>query len=524
MMRPGRCAWVAAIAAAGMLSLALPAEEKPAEQAGPTGNYPIAAGPFQPTWESLSQYQCPDWFRDAKFGIWAHWGPNAVPDVNDPWYARNMYIEGSPGYQYHVKTYGHPSRFGYKDVIPLWKAEKWDPDRLMALYKRAGAKYFTALALYCDNFDNWNSKFHAWNAVKMGPKQDIVGRWKQAADKAGLRFGVSDHGMRAWNWFNTNKGADTKGPLAGVPYDGNDPRYADLYFEPHAENGFRFAFNPPESWKQDWFTRIQDLIDSYRPDLVYFDGGIPFGDVGRRMAAHFYNQNVKWHAGRLDAVFNIKNLPDHGDFRADVCVEDMERGVMTGVNPRPWQTDTCIGNWFYCGGVPYKPVGLVIQMLADIVSKNGNLLLSIPIKSDGTLDEREEKILADLGAWMALNGEAIYGTRPWETFGEGPGGLKGGHFNERQQQFTAGDIRFTTKGGALYAICLGWPEKQTLIASLPAGKRLCFGDVGEVRMLGVAAPLKWSRNAAGLTVEMPEQKPCEHAVVLKITAQSSLLR
>jgi alpha-L-fucosidase len=158
---------------------------------------------FQPDWESLSQYQCPDWFRDAKFGIWAHWGPNSVPEVNDPWYARNMYLEGSPAYQYHVKSYGHPSRFGYKDVIPLWKAEKRDPDRLMALYKKAGARYFTALALYCDNVDCWNSKHHKWNSVNMGPKQDIVGQWKKAADKYGLRFGVSDHGMRAWNWFNT---------------------------------------------------------------------------------------------------------------------------------------------------------------------------------------------------------------------------------------------------------------------------------------------------------------------------------
>jgi alpha-L-fucosidase len=233
-----------------MLDVAAPAAEKPAEPAVTVGNYPIAAGPFQPDWESLSQYQCPDWFRDAKFGIWAHWGPNSVPEVNDPWYARNMYLEGSPAYQYHVKTYGHPSRFGYKDVVPLWKAEKWDPDRLMALYKKAGARYFTALALYCDNVDCWNSKHHKWNSVKMGPKQDIVGRWKKAADKYGLRFGVSDHGMRAWNWFNTNKGADTKGPLAGVPYDGNDPRHADLYFEPHAFGaGYAARAGAPNSGK-----------------------------------------------------------------------------------------------------------------------------------------------------------------------------------------------------------------------------------------------------------------------------------
>ena len=257
-------------------------------------------------------------------------------------------------------------------------------------------------------------------------------------------------------------------------------------------------------------------MDNYQPDLLYFDGGIPFGEVGRRLVAHYYNQNLKGHAGRLEAVFNIKNLPAHGDFRDAVCVEDLERGTLAGIKPRPWQTDTCIGNWFYCGGLPYKPVGLVIQTLADIVSKNGNLLLSIPLKSDGTLDEREEKILADLGAWMKLNGEAIYGTRPWETFGEGPGGMVGGHFNERQQRFTAQDIRFTTKGQALYAICLGWPEKSARITALPAGKKLWLGEIGEVRMLGIAAPLKWSQDGTGLTVAMPEQKPCDHAVVLKL--------
>jgi alpha-L-fucosidase len=255
-----------------------------------------APATFEPTWESLKQYRVPDWFRDAKLGMWAHWGPQCVPETGD-WYARNLYIEDSPQYLYHVKTYGHPSKVGYKDIVKLWKAEKFDPDTLIQRYKRAGARYFTAMGVHHDNYDCWNSKHHRWNAAKVGPNKDIVGMWKNAAVKHGLRFGVTEHLERSYSWFNVNKGADKKGPLAGVPYDGNDPRYRDLYFEPHADNNSHYPVNPPEHWKREWFDRISDLVDSYQPDLLYTDGGMPFGEYGRRLAAHFYNQNAKRHGG-----------------------------------------------------------------------------------------------------------------------------------------------------------------------------------------------------------------------------------
>jgi alpha-L-fucosidase len=480
----------------------------------------IAEGLFQPTWDSLKQYQCPDWFRDAKFGIWAHWGPQCVPEEGD-WYARNMYVEDSSQYKYHVEHYGHPSEFGYKDIIPLWKAEKFDPDRLMERYKKAGARYFVSMGVHHDNFDLWNSRYHKWNAVNMGPKKDIVGLWAAAAHKYGLRFGVSEHLERSYSWFNVNKGADKQGPKAGVPYDGNNSKYADFYFPPHEDTRKVYPANPPEWWKKQWYDRIQDLVDSYHPDLLYTDGGVPFGEVGRSLVAHFYNQNMKWHNGRLEAVYNIKNMKEHGDYFEGIAVEDLERGTLKGIKAEPWQTDTSAGDWFYKRGYPYKTSAEIIHLLADIVSKNGTLLINFPQRPDGTLDAQEETILDDLAAWMPINGEAIFETRPWHVFGEGPNMLEGGHKREEGKPFTAEDIRFTTKGETLYAIALGWPaDGKLLVKSLAAGSGLYPRQIGKVELLGAREALKWNRNAEGLTVELPLQKPCEHAYALKITPQT----
>jgi alpha-L-fucosidase len=237
---------------------------------------------FEPTWDSLKQYRCPDWFRDAKFGIWAHWGPQCAPMVGD-WYARQMYLQGHPQYEHHVRTYGHPSKVGFKDIIELWKGEKFDPAALIDLYKGAGARYFISMGVHHDNFDLWNSKHHRWNAVNFGPRRDIVGAWKRAAEAVGLRFGVTEHLERSWSWFNTNKGCDSYGPYAGVPYDGNDPAYEDLYFPQHDDTSYAYPANPPEAWTKGWLQRIQDLVDSYEPDLLYSDGAVRRGRaaVGR---------------------------------------------------------------------------------------------------------------------------------------------------------------------------------------------------------------------------------------------------
>ena len=278
----------ASVLATLVMQLSVLAVELPPPAQPVPAKIEIAAGPFDASWDSLKHYRCPDWFRDAKLGIWGILGPQSLPEAGD-WYARNMYIEGSQQNVFHIEHYGHPSKFGYKDLVALWKADNFDPERLMARYKNAGAKYFVVLANHHDNFDCWNSNYHAWNAVNVGPRKDIVGLWAQAAKTQGLRFGVSEHLARSYSWFNTNKGSDKKGPLAGVPYDGNDPKFADLYFPPHEDTISSYPKNPPEWWPRQWFWRMRDLIDTYQPDLMYSDGSIPFGEVGRSLFAHFYN-------------------------------------------------------------------------------------------------------------------------------------------------------------------------------------------------------------------------------------------
>ncbi|MEI8045573.1 MAG: alpha-L-fucosidase, partial [Verrucomicrobiota bacterium] len=360
---------------------------------------PTRTAQFEPTWESLQQYRCPQWFRDAKLGLFAHWGPQAVPRQGD-WYARNMYIEGHRHYQYHVEHYGHPSKFGYKDIIPLWKAENWDPQALMRRYKKAGAKYFVALGCHHDNFACWNSKTHRWNSVNFGPKKDIVGLWKKAALEQGLRFGVTEHIAWSWSWFNVNKGADKTGPYAGVPYDGNDPKYQDLYHEPHEENAAHYPVNAPEIWKQRWYERVSDLVAQHQPDLLFTDGGIPFGQYGLRQLANFYNGNIARNGGKLEAVYNLKKstkAPDeaglYGEYHEGVGVLDLERGVVDGIQAEPWQCDTSVGDWFYREDLPYRKVENVIHMLVDAVSKNGNMMLNFQLLPDGTLDAEASRIL-----------------------------------------------------------------------------------------------------------------------------------
>jgi alpha-L-fucosidase len=482
------------------------------------GAVPAAAGPraaastFQPTWESLQQYKVPDWFRDAKLGIWAHWGPQCVPMTGD-WYARNMYIEDSPQYEYHVKNCGHPSKVGYKDIVKLWKAEKFDPNALIARYKRAGARYFTAMGVHHDNYDCWNSKHHRWNAAKIGPNKDIVGMWKKAATAHGLRFGVTEHLERSYSWFNVNKGHDKKGPLAGAPYDGNDPKYQDFYFEPHEDANSHYPVNPPEHWKREWFSRIQDLVDSCQPDLLYTDGGMPFGDIGRTLAAHFYNQNMERHDGKLEAVYAIKNVKDgqHGEYRDGTCVLDLERGVVSDIRADAWQTDTCIGDWYYKRDMKYKTTDVVVRMLVDIVSKNGNLLLNFPLRPDGTLDREEEQVLDGLTKWIAVNGETLYGTRPWKVYGEGPTQTTGGQFSERKlAKYTSEDFRFTARGDVVYATCMAEPGPSVTIKSLGGA------IVRSVRMVG-GGDLKYRNDGNGLSIEVPERRPAEYTLAFRIT-------
>lgn len=472
----------------------------PAPVQSPT-DMPIAPGPFRASRDSLRANRFPRWFTDGKLGIWAHWGPQSVPMRGD-WYARQMYVQGGKDYHDNLETRGHPSRSGYKDVIPLWKAERWDPNRLMKLYKRAGARYFVSMAVHHDNFDLWNSKGHRWNAVGMGPHRDIVAEWQAAARKEGLRFGVSEHLGASWTWFQPAHGADKDGPLAGVPYDGANPAYADLYHPP-ALTGDTGWYTTDPRWHREWFDRIKDLLDQHRPDLLYTDGGLPFGTYGEAIVAHLYNLN-------REAVYTCKE-PGEGRW-----AQDVERGVLGGIQPYPWQTDTSIGDWFYDRDWKYRDAAWVIHTLVDVVSKNGNLLINVVQRPDGSLDAEAERILADMADWMRTNGESIYGTHPWVAYGEGPTRAQGGAFKE-DFAFTAHDIRYAAKGeGTVYATLMGRPEGfEFLLRAFAKGPNDTAG-IAKVRLLGAKGPVGWRQDAEGLHVSLPKGERSAIASVLRI--------
>ncbi|MGC2768365.1 MAG: alpha-L-fucosidase [Candidatus Acidiferrum sp.] len=480
--------------------------------------------PFQPTHESLATYQVPQWFLDAKFGIWAHWGPQSAAEDGD-WYARNMYIQASDQYNYHVRHYGHPSKCGFKDIIPTWKAMAFDPDHLVGLYKKAGAKYFVSMGVHHDNFDLWNSKHTRWNSVNMGPKRDVVAEFRKAAQKHGLRFGVSDHLWISYKWFAVSHMSDAKGPLAEVPYDGTEPQNADLYhsYSDPALITQKFEWNEDgisQSWKEEWFRRISDLVEQAQPDYLYSDGQLPFGELGLRMAAKLYNLSAQRNGGRTEAVYLSKRAEDCA---IGTCVLDHERGVLDEISANPWQTDTCIGNWHYARGIRYKSPKFIVDMLVDVVSRNGNLMLNFPLPNSGMLDDRELRILAEITDWMNVNGKAIYATRPWKILGSGPStekpktpGAKT-NFNEKDRKdLSSEDIRFTVKGDTLFVFVMGLPEKEAIVPPLAATGKFAVGTIVSVELLGYPGKLVWRQDASGLTIQLPESKPCKYALAFRV--------
>ncbi len=511
----------------------------------------MAKGPFAATWDSLQQYASPSWFHEAKFGIWAHWGPQCQPEYGD-WYARHLYQEDEPQGQYHRERYGHPSRFGFKDVINTWKAERWDPEALLDLYVHAGARYFVALANHHDNFDTYDSTYQPWNSVNLGPRKDLIAGWARAARQRGLRFGVSVHAAHAWTWYETAQGADARGPLAGVPYDGRlskangkghwwegyDPQ--DLYAQNHPVSRGRTIHDiwgwdpansfcrPEAAYCEKFYNRTIQLINKYEPDLVYFDDTVlplwPVSDAGLKIAAHFYNRNVSRRGGNLEAVLTGKILDE---LQRQCMVWDIERGQSNRIEPFVWQADTCIGEWHYDSRVfgqhRYKSAQTVIQTLADIVSKNGSFLLSVPLRGEGNLDSDEMAIIERIAAWMAINGECIYGTRPWKVYGEGPAlmspaPLSAEGFNEGKGiPFTFEDIRFTAKGTILYAICLGAPTRRVRIASLGRREGLLERRIAAVALLGSDEKLRWEQEGAGLIIAAPRRLPAPEAAVFKVS-------
>lgn len=520
---------IAAPALARVLRAQNQTASAPARAAARVSDISIAPGPFGGTRDSLNAYRIPQWFADAKFGIWAHWGPQSAAEYGD-WYARNIYIDKTEQHKHHVATYGHPSKFGYKDIIPLWHAREFNADRLVGLYKKAGAKYFMSMGVHCDNFDLWNSKFQPrWNSVAMGPKRDIVSEFRAAARKHGLPFGVSDHLWPTSKWISVSKGADTKGDLKDVPYDGANPAYADLYGDfPYPDRKLDWNENDiTDATKAHWFDRIKDLIDQHDPDIIYQDGHIPFGDRGLALVAHYYNRNMERRGGKLEAVYTSKRREDS---LSGACVFDIERAVPDDIIAEPWQICTCIGAWHYdrrkLGG-GYKTPKRVIDMLLDVVSRNGNLLLNFPLPNSGALDSEELVILEEITNWMQTNGEGIYATRPWKIFGEGPSRVKNDpkvKYNESlRKDLTPEDVRYTTKGRDLYAFVMGKPENADNEALLPAlapsrGLVENFGNARDVRvtMLGYSEPLKWTLTEQGLRVRLPATLPGKYAHAIKI--------
>jgi len=471
----------------------------------------VESGPFAPSWDSLQEYEIPEWYLDAKFGIFIHWGVYCVPAFGNEWYPRQMYQRGTPHYEHHLDTYGPHTEFGYKDFIPMLTAEKFDAGEWAELFADAGAKFIVPVAEHHDGFAMYDCSFSDWTATKMGPKRDIIGELATAVRNKRMVFGLSSHRAEHFWFFDGGR---------TFPSDVQDPANDGLYgpAEPAAEDWHDSAANPPTpDFLDDWLARTCELVDKYQPQLVWFDwwiGNAGFVSHLQRFASYYYNRGAGWDKG---VAINYK----YEAFPKGTAVFDVERGQLSEIRPEFWQTDTSVSrnSWGYVTNHDYKPVSNIIHDLVDIVSKNGALLLNIGPRADGTIPEPEVEMLLEIGRWLKVNGEAIYGTRPWHIFGEGPTKVPTGAFTDtKRQAFTQEDIRFTTKGGpasagTLYATVLAWPEDELVITAL-AGQ-----TIAGVALLGHDGRLTWSSDAEGLHIRMPAQKPCDHAFAFRITLE-----
>ena len=470
-------------------------------------------GPFRPDWESLTKYEVPEWYKDAKFGIFIHWGAYSVPAFGNEWYPRNMYRSGSEEYKHHIATYGPQEKFGYKDFLPMFKAEHFDAAAWARLFKEAGAKYVVPVAEHHDGFAMYDSGLTDWTVAKMGPHRDTTGELAKAVRAEGLYFGVSSHRVEH-NFF--------LGVAREIPSDVNDPQYASFYGPAHTwvspwgaplSNDFTYVST---AWADDWLARSAELVEKYHPDIVYFDWWIGQASLRAnltRFAALYYNSSLKY--GDHIGVINYKDYA----MQERAAVLDLERGQLGDIRPLYWQTDTSVSNksWGYIQDDTFKSAEFVVHQLIDIVSKNGNLLLNIGPRSDGTIPDEVQQVLLDVGAWLKLNGEAIYGSRPWRVYGEGPTKVAPGSFHDTDTaKYTPEDFRFTTKGDALYAIGLAWPPNgEGVIRSL--ARSVGSERVLSVALLGSDTKLQFDQRSDGLHVQLPGQAPAKYAYALRVT-------
>ncbi|HCS48118.1 MAG TPA: hypothetical protein DIW61_07640 [Candidatus Aminicenantes bacterium] len=464
-----------------------------------------ARGPFNPAWESLERAQVPEWYLDAKFGIFIHWGVYSVPAFGSEWYPRQMYKKDTAEYKRHVATYGPQSKFGYKDFIPRFTADNFDAKHWAGLFRKAGARYVVPVAEHHDGFPMYDCSFTDWSAAKVGPKRDIVGELAAAVRGEGLHFGASTHRAEHWWFFDQGMLFDS---------DVKDPGNLGLYGPARSQELAEKQNEPPDkAFLDDWLARTAEIVDKYRPELLWFDWWIEqpaFQPYLQKFAAFYYNRGAEWGSGAA-INYKLETFPQRA------AVLDLERGQLASIRPLFWQTDTAISknSWGYVQPQDYKTVDSIVDDLVDIVSKNGCLLLNIGPRPDGTIPEEEENILLEVGRWLEVNGESIYGTRPWRVFGEGPTRVSEGMFTDtKRAAFTGEDIRFTVKGGTLYAIVLAWPENRKLVVrSLAKGAAV----VGSVSLLGYNGRLEGKQTTRGLEVRLPDEKPCDHAFALKIT-------